>query len=125
MEDQSRKYSWVKVIGQGTFGTVFHAIDNNTRQSVAIKKVFQDPKYRNREFSIVVELDHPNAIKIHNYFFTMGEENPEEVFLNIVMDYIPGTLYRLLRYYKKTQQSFPNILAKVLCYQMCRGAAYI
>lgn len=124
-EDQSKNYNWVKVIGQGTFGTVFQAYDVRTRQSVAIKKVFQDPKYRNREFSIVIELDHPNAIKVHNYFFTPGDENPDEVYLNIVMDFIPGTLYRLLRYYKKTGQQFPNVLAKVLCYQMCRGMAYI
>ena len=125
INDQSKNYNWVKVIGQGTFGTVFHAYCLKSSQPVAIKKVYQDPKYRNREFSIVVELDHPNCIKVHNYFFTQGEENPDEIYLNIVMDYIPDTLYRLLRYYKKSNQEFPNMLAKLLCYQLLRSMAYI
>ena len=45
---------------------------------VGIKKVFQDPNYRNREFQIVKELNHPNNIKVYNYFFTKGDEKPDE-----------------------------------------------
>jgi glycogen synthase kinase 3 beta len=33
-------------------------------------------------------------------FFTMGEKE-DEVFLNIVMDYIPETVYRVIKHFKK------------------------
>jgi serine/threonine protein kinase len=33
-------YDWVKVIGQGTFGVVYKAIDLSSKQTVAIKKVY-------------------------------------------------------------------------------------
>jgi len=125
IEDKSKNYTWNKIIGQGTFGTVYQAYCVNSRKQVAIKKVFQDPKYRNREFSIVVDLDHPNTIKVHDYFFSYGDENPLDIFLNIVMDYMPVTLYKVLRYYKKTSIRFPPILMKLLVYQMLRGLAYL
>lgn len=124
-ESSPQNYAWINVIGQGTFGVVYKAQEITTGKTVAIKKVFQDPKYRNREFSIISELNHDNAIKIHNYFFTKGEENPDDIYLNIVMDFIPDTLYRVLRYFKKTKRPFPNSLAKLYAYQMFRSQAYI
>lgn len=36
-------------VGSGTFGTVHKARDKKTLETVAIKKVFQDKKYKNRE----------------------------------------------------------------------------
>jgi len=63
--DESNKFKWLKVIGQGTFGVVYKAAyQEDPTKIVAIKKVFQDPKYSNREFKIVQELDHPNCIKV-------------------------------------------------------------
>lgn len=38
-----------KVIGNGTFGVVFQAVDPDTGKVVAVKKVFQDKRYKNRE----------------------------------------------------------------------------
>ena len=68
--EESSQYEWIKVIGQGTFGVVYKAQKKTgDKKIVAIKKVFQDPKYSNREFKIVVELDHPNCIKVHQFFF--------------------------------------------------------
>jgi serine/threonine protein kinase len=39
----------IELIGQGTFGKVFKGKIKKTGQIVAIKRVFQDPKYKNRE----------------------------------------------------------------------------
>lgn len=123
------RYDWVKVIGQGTFGVVYKAIDFETKKTVAIKKVYQDPNYRNREFMIVVELDHINCIKVHNYFFTNDAKakgsSKKSTYLNLVMDYVPETLYRVLRYYKKKGMDFPDPLGKIYAYQMFRSLAYI
>ena len=41
------------------------------------------------------------------------------------MDFIPETLYRVLKYYTKMKQAFPNILIKLYSYQMFRSLAYI
>ena len=40
---------YMGLIGQGTFGKVFRAKLKRNDQTVAVKKVFQDPKYKNRE----------------------------------------------------------------------------
>lgn len=103
---------------------VFKAERKKDKKKVAIKKVYQDPKYSNREFKIVVELDHPNCIKVHNYFFTQ-KDSPEKTFLNLVMDYMPDTLYKILRFYYKKNNEFPNALGKIYTYQMFRSLAYI
>lgn len=124
-KDETSKYNWVKIIGQGTFGVVYKAESIDDRKIVAIKKVFQDPKYSNREFKIVINLDHPNCIKVHKYFFTANEEKPDEKYLNLVMDYIPDTLYKILRFYYKKNMEFPNPLCKIYSYQMFRALSYI
>ena len=38
----------LEVVGQGTFGQVFKAKVRKTGEVVAVKRVFQDPKYKNR-----------------------------------------------------------------------------
>lgn len=39
---------YLGLVGQGTFGKVFRAKLKKNGQTVAVKKVFQDPKYKNR-----------------------------------------------------------------------------
>jgi serine/threonine protein kinase len=41
------------------------------------------------------------------------------------MEFIPENLYRVLKYYVKMKQPFPNILVKLYSYQMFRSLAYI
>ena len=125
IDDESYKYEWLKIIGQGTFGVVYKAKDIENNTIVAIKKVYQDPKYSNREFKIVVKLNHPNCIKVHHYFFSQKEGRHDEIYLNLVMDYIPDTLYKILRFYYKKNYDFPNALGKIYSYQMLRSLAYI
>jgi len=45
--------NYLGLIGQGTFGKVFRAKLKRNDRIVAVKKVFQDPKYKNREYEIV------------------------------------------------------------------------
>lgn len=42
------RYEWETKVGSGTFGTVHKARDKKTLETVAIKKVYQDKKYKNR-----------------------------------------------------------------------------
>jgi serine/threonine protein kinase len=91
---------------------------------VAIKKVFQDKRYKNRELEIIKELNHPNVIKLRQAFYTPGDK-PDETFLNAVMDYVPDTLSRLIRQYSKSKSQMPMLLVKIYSYQMLRSLAYI
>jgi len=114
---------------------VYKAKVVETGEIVAIKKVFQDPRYKNRELQIMKELKHLNTCNLHRYFFSHDEKvnflNPlifqkkKNVYLHCVMDYIPETLYRIIRYYRKIHTPFPEILLKLYTYQMLRSLAYI
>ena len=57
---------------RGLFGE--QALSKDTGELVAIKKVFQDPRYKNRELQIVKELVHPNVINTKQFFYTKGEK---------------------------------------------------
>ena len=43
------RYAFEDKVGNGTFGIVHKARDKRTLETVAIKRVFQDKKYKNRE----------------------------------------------------------------------------
>lgn len=46
------------------------ARDRKTLDVVAIKKVFQDKNYKNRELDILKMLKHPNVLSMKDSFFT-------------------------------------------------------
>lgn len=45
-----------------------------TGEDVAIKKVYQDKRYKNRELQIMRELHHPNLVTLRHAFFTQGDK---------------------------------------------------
>nr|VZI42450.1 unnamed protein product [Spirometra erinaceieuropaei] len=64
-------YSNAKAIGSGSFGMVFVALLNG-EQEVAIKKVLQDKRYKNRELQILRELRHPNIVSLLYFFYSVS-----------------------------------------------------
>jgi hypothetical protein len=44
---------------------------------VAIKKVFQDQRYKNREHLIIQEINHPHCVKLLDSYFTTGKSVPQ------------------------------------------------
>ncbi|CAD8121399.1 unnamed protein product [Paramecium sonneborni] len=121
------QFQILQVVGNGTFGMVYLALDTKSNEKVAIKKVFQDRRYKNREHLIIQELNHPCIVKLRQAFFTQGDnsKNADDIYLNLVMDYIPETLSKLIRNYRKNKTAFPNILLKIYSYQMLRALAYL
>ena len=55
-------------VGQGTFGEVYMARMNG--RMVAIKKVFQDKKYKNRELETLKLLDNDFVLRVLMTFYT-------------------------------------------------------
>ena len=69
-------------------------------------------------------LHHPNCVEMRQSFYTNGDK-PDEVYLNVVMDYIPDTAYRVMKQYLKMKQMVPDLLVKMYSYQLLRSIAYI
>jgi serine/threonine protein kinase len=122
--EQNYTYTATQIIGSGSFGVVYQANISETNEIVAIKKVFQDKRYKNRELQILKELNHPNVIKLRHYFYTQGDK-PDDLYLNCVMDYIPETLSRIIRFYYKQKTQIPLLILKLYSYQMMKSLAYI
>ncbi|KAJ0488216.1 putative protein-serine/threonine kinase CMGC-GSK family [Helianthus annuus] len=69
-----------------------------TGETVAIKKVLQDRRYKNRELQLMRVMDHPNVVSLKHCFFSTTSR--DEVFLNVVMEYVPETIYRVLKHHE-------------------------
>jgi len=120
-------YTYVadRVVGHGSFGVVVRAtVQEKEGETVAIKKVLQDKRYKNRELQIMQQLKHPNIVELKNSFYTNGEK-PDEVFLNLVLEFVPDTVYRVSRHYSKMKQTLPYIYTKLYTYQILRALSYI
>lgn len=121
---QEVSYTDIKVIGNGSFGVVYQARLVDTSELVAIKKVLQDKRFKNRELQIMRKLDHCNIVRLRYFFYSSGEKK-DEVYLNLVLDFVPETVYRVARHFSKVKQTIPVIYVKVYMYQLFRSLAYI
>uniref|UniRef100_A0A2N9FJS0 non-specific serine/threonine protein kinase n=1 Tax=Fagus sylvatica TaxID=28930 RepID=A0A2N9FJS0_FAGSY len=120
---QTISYMAERVVGTGSFGIVFQAKCLETGETVAIKKVLQDRRYKNRELQLMRLMDHPNVVSLKHCFFSTTSK--DELFLNLVMEYVPETMYRVLKHYSSMNQRMPLIYVKLYTYQIFRGLAYI
>lgn len=120
---QTISYMAERAVGQGSFGIVFQAKCLETGETVAIKKVLQDKRYKNRELQTMRLLDHPNIVSLKHCFFSTTEK--DELYLNLVLEYVPETVHRVIKHYNKMTQRMPLIYVKLYSYQICRALAYI
>ena len=107
----------------------------DTGEVVAVKKVLQDKRFKNRELQvedtnpndmlmymckpvlhlcietydeivqIMKQLRHVNIVELKNCFYTNGEK-PEEVYLNLLLEFVPETVYRIIRHYRCNHHPF-------------------
>jgi len=119
-------YSDCKVIGNGSFGIVFQAklVGGEKSDDIAIKKVLQDKRFKNRELQIMRLVSHPNVVDLKAFFYSNGDKK-DEVYLNLVLEYVPETVYRASRHYVKIKQPMPMLQIKLYMYQLLRSLAYI
>ena len=117
-------YKVDRVCGNGSFGIVFQAKVIQTGEVVAIKKVYQDRRYKNREYTLTKTLKHPNIIHLTHAFYTTGEKK-DEIYLNLVMNYVSDNLNRINRNYIQKKENFPIFLIKLYCFQIARALNYI
>lgn len=73
LTEQNISYSAQRIIGNGSFGVVFEAKVVETGKVVAIKKVLQDKRFKNRELQIMRQLvkdPHPNIVALEHCFYS-------------------------------------------------------
>ncbi|CAA3021423.1 shaggy-related kinase epsilon [Olea europaea subsp. europaea] len=113
---QTMSYMAERVVGSGSFGVVYQAKCLETGESVAIKKVLQDRRYKNRELQIMRLLDHPNVVQLKHCFYSTTDKN--EVYLNLVLEYVSETVYRASRNYSRVNQYMPILYVQLYTYQV-------
>ena len=78
--------------------------------------MLQDKRYKNRELQIMRMLDHPNVVELKHSFFSTTEK--DELYLNLVLEYVPETIYRASRSFTKMNQQMPLIFIQLYTYQV-------
>lgn len=115
-------YEYMTTVGTGSFGVVFKAKDTQTGRIVAIKRVLQDMRYKNRELQIMKTLNHTNVVKMLD---TFDENTNDGVYLNLVLEYVPLDLYTYSQSLKIRNSSTYLFEIKLYMYQLFRSLAYI
>eukprot|EP01128_Nolandella_sp_AFSM9_P002620 TRINITY_DN1299_c0_g1_i2.p1 TRINITY_DN1299_c0_g1~~TRINITY_DN1299_c0_g1_i2.p1 ORF type:complete len:378 (-),score=40.34 TRINITY_DN1299_c0_g1_i2:133-1104(-) len=93
-----------------------------SQQTVAIKRVLQDIRYKNRELQIMKMIKHPNTVALLNSFF---EKSRGEVYLNLVLAYVPQNLFEVCSAFAQRNEKMPDLHISLYMYQLCRSLAYI
>eukprot|EP00002_Diphylleia_rotans_P025553 TRINITY_DN5052_c0_g1_i4.p1 TRINITY_DN5052_c0_g1~~TRINITY_DN5052_c0_g1_i4.p1 ORF type:complete len:378 (-),score=61.92 TRINITY_DN5052_c0_g1_i4:359-1492(-) len=94
-----RKYEIVQKVGKGAYGIVWKAIDKKTRETVALKKIFDafqnatDAQRTFREIMFLQELNgHSNIIKLLN---VLKADNDRDIYL--IFEYMDTDLHAVIR----------------------------
>lgn len=69
-------------------------------------------------------MDHPNVVQLRHSFIARGDR-PDQVYLNLVMEFIPDTIFRTLRTHKSAKKRIPTLYMKLYAYQVCRAIGYV
>ena len=68
-----KDYTFLKSIGEGTFGIIYSVRNNKTKQEYALKKIlcknFRELKINIKEFELMYSLKHENIVKVYNLQF--------------------------------------------------------
>ena len=89
------RYSFEKLIGSGSFGSVYKAKDTLTNLTVAIKRTTKRGTIISREYKLLKEInDHTFIVKLYDIFYTYSEKG---VIQNLVFEYLPMNLSKYIR----------------------------
>ncbi|KAL2888592.1 cmgc/gsk protein kinase [Ceratocystis lukuohia] len=124
-ETRELQYTQCKIVGNGSFGVVFQTKLTPSGEDAAIKRVLQDKRFKLPTHLIGFLLfRHPNIVQLKAFFFSNGERK-DEVFLNLVQEFVPETVYRASRFFTKMKSTMPILEIKLYTYQLFRALAYI
>jgi serine/threonine protein kinase len=118
------RYRKLEKIGTGTYGVVYKAMDLNTGEIVAMKKIRVlsgnegMSGYSMREITLLQELEHPNIIRIRDVILDLGD-------MRLIFDYCPFTLEYLMEVCTNTGKVCDMAYIKSMLYQLLTGIAVV
>ncbi|KAM0719236.1 hypothetical protein Q7P37_005141 [Cladosporium fusiforme] len=141
-ETKEMQYTQCKIVGNGSFGVVFQTKLSPSGEDAAIKRVLQDKRFKNRELQIMRIVRHPNIVELKAFYYSNGDRvretdtlmgvqtalmaaQKDEVYLNLVLEFVPETVYRASRHFNKIKTTMPILEVKLYIYQLFRSLAYI
>lgn len=114
------RYKIIKEVGDGTFGSVWRAINKQSGEIVAVKKMKK--KYYSweectslREVKSLRRMNHPNIVKLK-------EVIRENDVLHFIFEYMECNLYQLT---KDRSKLFPEAQIRNWCFQIFQALAYM
>ena len=119
IQSNTNQYEIIEIVGYGTFGIVVAAKDSKG-EIVALKRVVQDHRYKNRELPMMELLHHENVLELKDSFFSKIPNIKDDYILNIVMDYMPYNLYQVICERKLTEKQI-----NLFSFQLIRSINYI
>ncbi|GKU96785.1 hypothetical protein SLEP1_g9979 [Rubroshorea leprosula] len=122
----SRKYvPPIRPVGRGAYGIVCAAVNSETGEEVAIKKIGNafdnriDAKRTLREIKLLRHMDHENVISIKDIIRPPQRENFNDVY--IVYELMDTDLHQIIR----SNQSLADDHCRYFLYQVLRGLKYV
>jgi len=121
----SKRYSVLEQVGQGAYGIVCAAQDEETQESVAMKKIenaFEHITFTKRtlrELRILRHLRHENLIDVRNIFLSGSKHDFEDIY--VISELMETDLASIL----KSQQSLTDDHCQFFLYQILRGMKYV
>ena len=116
------RYIVSAAVGNGAFGTVWRAVERESGEPCAIKRVALDERDQTRELSMMQQLSHENVVRLRNWFST---NEGDCTWLHLVMDFMPCTLRSLQARILQQQRGFPPLLLKILMWQLLQALRYL
>lgn len=107
----NQKYETIKKLGEGAFGAVTLSKNTETGAMVAIKKVLQDPRYKNREVDIMRAVKNECIVGLVDEFYTKENGN---VYLNLCMECVEGNMYDTIRKNKLSMSTIALYMKQIL-----------
>lgn len=112
-----------EVVGHGSFGVVFATVIQETNEKVAIKKILQDKRFKNRELEIMKMLSHINIIDLKYFFYE--RDSQDEIYLNLILEYMPQSLYQRLRHFVHQRTPMSRLEIKYYMFQLFKSLNYL
>ncbi|TMS18074.1 Mitogen-activated protein kinase 15 [Larimichthys crocea] len=122
-EHISIKYEIKKRLGKGAYGIVWKAVDRQTGEIVAVKKIFDafrnrtDAQRTFREIMFLQEFgDHPNIVKLLN---VIRAQNDKDIYL--IFEYMDTDLHAVI----KKGTLLKDIHKRYVMYQLLKAVKYL
>ena len=114
----------IKVIGSGSFGYVFEAIDEESNQRVAVKRTQKAGEYVSREYEVLNKLkDCKYVVKMLEIYYS--KSNDGKTAQNIIFEFCKKNLEDVITEHKKRNQRIPMKDIKNYMKQILLGMHYV